>query len=473
MKKFMSESFLLRTMTAKKLYSAVRDLPIIDWHCHLDPREIAEDRTFGNLTELWLGGDHYKWRAMRACGIDEEYITGSANDYEKFEKWALTIENCIGNPLYHWTHLELRRVFGCDINLSSKTARQVWEHCGSVLEKGLRVSDVIKKFNVEMICTSDNPVDNLEEHKKIKQNGVIAALVKPTFRPSDLLGIEKPSWADYAGVLSEITQTQIHNYESLKEAVYKRIEFFDANGCNMSDHALDPPVYIGTDEKTLDEIVKKALSGEKLSPKESGGFKTEMLVDMGKKYNELGWSMQLHMGAARSVNSTMTALLGADKGYDCMAGSDYAEPLLRLLDRLEVAASLPRTVLFCLNPKDDDLLACITGCFQSGNSVRADCGSPPLKGKIQFGSGWWFNDHKSGMEKQMTALANNGVLALFAGMLTDSRSFLSYTRHEYFRRILCNLVGGWVENGEYPANFEKLEEIVKNISYYNAKEYFS
>jgi len=453
MKKFMGEDFLLQTTTAQRLYDAVRDLPIIDWHCHLDPREIAEDKTFGNLTELWLGGDHYKWRAMRACGVDEEFITGEADDYEKFEKWAETIENCIGNPLYHWTHLELKRVFDCEVSLSAKTAKQIWEHCNAILEKGLKVSEIIERFNVEMICTSDNPADTLEFH---------SGRVKPTFRPSDLMNIEKPSWADYITKLAEIAQKPVHDYESLKEAVFSRVDFFSAKGCNMADHALDPPVYISEDDRVLDEIIKKALNSENISFEEANAFKTEMLVELGKKYCELGWSMQLHMGAARGVNSTMTALLGADKGYDCMSGDDYAAALLRLLDRLEVTDSLPRTFLFNLNPKDNDLLTTIAGCFNGHEE----------KGKVQLGAGWWFNDHKDGMEKQLIALANNGVLGTFAGMLTDSRSFLSYTRHEYFRRILCNLVGNWVENGEYPADFEKLEEIVKNISYYNAKEYF-
>lgn len=456
MKNFMDADFLLETETSKRLYAAVENLPIIDWHCHLDPKDIALDRTFNNLTELWLGADHYKWRLMRACGVDEDYITGAKSDYKKFVKWAETIENCIGNPLYHWTHLELQRVFNCYTPLSGKTAKEVWEHCSAVLEKGLKVSEILEKFKVEMICTSDNPVDNLEYHRQAKYN------LKPTFRPSDLMNIEKPDWADYAGILAEITEVAVRDFETLKEAAYSRIEYFNANGCNMADHALDPPVYLGADEKRLDEIIKKAFCGENLTQDEIDIYKTEMLIALAKKYNELGWSLQLHMGAARSVNTAMTAFLGADKGYDCMSDEGYARVLLSILDRLEISDSLPRTILFCLNPKENDLLAAIAGSFQGD-----------YKGKIQSGPAWWFNDHRDGIELQMRALANNGVLANFAGMLTDSRSFLSYTRHEYFRRILCNLIGNRVENGEYPANFEKLEEIVKNISYYNAKEYFS
>jgi glucuronate isomerase len=461
MKEFMGADFLLQTPTAVRLYAAAEKLPVIDWHCHLDPREIAENRVFDNLTGLWLGGDHYKWRAMRAMGIDEEYITGGAEDYEKFEKWAYTIENCIGNPLYHWTHLELRRVFGCELPLSSKTAKAVWEHCGAVLKKGLGVHEILQKFNVEMICTSDNPADTLEHHKAIKQSG-LRAVVKPTFRPSDLLNIGSPSWVSYIDRLAILSGTDVQDYETLKEAAFNRIEYFNANGCNMADHALDPPVYICADEKKLNDIVGKALSGDLLTEGEVHAFRTEMQVDLSKKYSELGWSLQLHMGAARGVNSAMTALLGADKGYDCMAGGDYSGSLLRLLDRLEITGSLPRTFLFCLNPNDNDLLACIAGCFQGG-----------MKAKIQPGSAWWFNDHSDGMERQLNALAANGVLPLFAGMLTDSRSFLSYTRHEYFRRILCNLIGNRVENGEYPADFGKLEEIVGNISYHNARNYFN
>ncbi|MDR2558576.1 MAG: glucuronate isomerase [Oscillospiraceae bacterium] len=461
MKKFMDDSFLLQTKTAEQLYSAVKDLPIIDWHCHLDPREIAEDKQFESLTELWLAADHYKWRVMRAYGVEEEYITGGADDFEKFGKWAGVIENCIGNPLYHWTHLELRRVFGCDIPLSSKTAAKVWKHCSKVLEKGLKVSDVFKMFNVEMLCTSDNPADSLEFHELVKNSGLKTA-VKPTFRPTDLLSIENPGWTGYINTLSELTGVEISDYESLKEAVFCRADFFAAHGCTIADHALDPPVYHSEDDKILDIIIRKALDEEALTYEEICGFKTEMQVDLVKKYNELGWTMQLHMGTARGVNTTMTALLGTDCGYDCIAGSDYSTALLRFLDRLEVTASLPRTILFNLNPKDNDLIAAIAGSF-SGHEE---------KGKVQPGAAWWFNDHKDGMEAQLRALANNGILGTFAGMLTDSRSFLSYTRHEYFRRILCNLIGSWVENGEYPADFDKLEEIVKNICYYNAKEYF-
>ncbi|MCL2077022.1 MAG: glucuronate isomerase [Oscillospiraceae bacterium] len=461
MKKFMDENFLLQTPTAERLYATVKDLPIIDWHCHLDPREIAEAQKFSNLTELWLGGDHYKFRVMRACGVDEKYITGNAGDYEKFEKWAATIENCIGSPLYHWTHLELKRIFDCDINLSAKTAKQVWEHCSSILEKGMDVSQIIKKFNVEMICTSDNPLDSLEFHKKIKQSG-FGAKVKPTFRPSDLLNIESPNWGEYIAKLSETTGININDYQSLKEAAYNRVEFFHANGCNMADHALDPPVFGEMQEEMFDVLIKQAKAGEIISEKRVAAYKSKIQTDLAEKYKEKGWSMQLHIGAARNVNTAMVELVGTDKGYDCMSDDVYADSLLRLLDSIEKNSGLPRTILFCLNPRDNDLLACIAGSFQGGGQ----------KGKIQFGPGWWFNDHKDGMEKQMIALANNGVLSLFAGMLTDSRSFLSYTRHEYFRRILCNLIGNWVENGEYPADFDKLEEMVKNISYFNAKEYF-
>ncbi|MCL2638913.1 MAG: glucuronate isomerase [Oscillospiraceae bacterium] len=462
MKKFMGDDFLLQTKTAEKLYDAVKNLPIIDWHCHLDPCKIAEDKAFTSLTELWLAGDHYKWRVMRACGVEEEFITGGADDFEKFEKWAGVIENCIGNPLYHWTHLELQRVFDCDIPLSAKTAEKVWRHCNKVLDKGLKVSDILKKFKVELICTSDNPADSLENHRNIKDSDLKTA-VKPTFRPTDLLNIESPSWAEYISTLSELTAIDITDYESLKEAAFRRADIFATYGCTMADHALDPPVYQSEDDKILDITIKKALSEEALTYEEICGFKTEMQVDLAKKYSELGWTMQLHMGAARGVNTTMTALLGKDCGYDCISGGDYSGALLRFLDRLEVTASLPRTILFNLNPKDNDLLTTIAASF-NGHEEKA---------KVQLGAGWWFNDHRDGMKAQLKSFANNGVLSTFAGMLTDSRSFLSFTRHEYFRRILCNLIGKWVENGEYPADFEKLEEIVKDICYNNAKEYFT
>jgi glucuronate isomerase len=460
MKKFIGKNFLLETKTARKLFEAVKDLPIIDWHCRLNTQKIAENAAFDNLAELWLGSDQHKWRAMRACGIDEEYITGDADDYEKFERFAETLENCIGNPLYHHTHLELKRIFECETELSSKTVNQVWEHCSAVLEDGLRVSDIFEKFNVEMICTSDSPLSSLEDHNKIN-NGEHPATVKPTFCPNELLAIENPDWAVYIEQLSALTEVDITDYESLKEAVLSRIDFFAENGCSMSDHEIIPFVYISEDDKILDIIIRKALSRETLSFEESCAFKTEMLVDLGKKYAMLDWTMLLHLGAVRGVNTTMTALLGADKGFDCMSGEDYSASLLRFLDRLEVTASLPRIILFNLNPKDNDLVATITSCFQGG-----------IKGKIQIGPAWWFNSNKNGMERQLASLANKGVLPLFAGMVTGSRSFLSYTRHEYFRRVLCNFIGNLVENGEYPEDFGKLEEIVKNIAYYNAREYF-
>jgi glucuronate isomerase len=460
MKKFMSDDFLLTTKTAERLYDTVKNLPLLDWHCHLDPREIAENKAFANLAELWLHNDHYKWRLMRACGVEEEFITGGADDKEKFKKWAGVIENCIGNPLYHWTHLELQQVFDCDIPLSAKTADKIWKHCSKIFDKGLTVSDILSRFNVELICTSDNPADSLEYHREIKDGG-LGIIVKPTFRPTDLLNIESAGWAEYISTLSELTGIEISDYESLKEAVFRRADIFATYGCIMADHALDPPVYQSEDDKILDITIRKGLDGEALTAEEIYGFKTEMQVDLAKKYSELGWTMQFHMGAARGVNTTMTALVGTDSGYDCMSGGDYSSALLRFLDRLEVTASLPRTILFNLNPKDNDLLAAIAGCFNGSE-----------KGKVQLGAAWWFNDHKDGMEAQLRALANNGVLSTFAGMLTDSRSFLSFVRHEYFRRILCNLLGTWVENGEYPADFDKLEEIVKNVCYYNAREYF-
>jgi glucuronate isomerase len=456
MKKFMGEDFLLNTATAKRLYAAVKDLPVIDWHCRLSPQIIADDMPFGSLIESWFN-DQAKLRAMRTCGVDEEYITGAADDFEKFEKWAETLENCIGNPLYHYTHLKLKRVFGCDTVLSAKTAKEVWEHCNAVLEKGLKPSDIFKEFNVELICTSNDPLDTFEEHKQI--SGAIA--VKPTFCPNVLLSIESPDWASYIEKLSALTEVEISDYESLKEAVYSRIDFFNANGCNMADHEPTPFAYISEDDKILDIMIRKALSHEMLTREEICAFKTELLVDLGKKYSELDWTMLLHLGAERGVNTTMTALLGADIGYDCMSGEDYSASLLRFLDRLEVTASLPRIVLFNLNPKDNDLLTTIVNCFQGS-----------IKGRIQIGPAWWFNSHKDGMENQLASLATGSILPLFAGMVTGSRSFLSYTKHEYFRRVLCNFIGNLVENGEYPDDFEKLEEIVKNIAYYNAREYF-
>ena len=462
MKAFMDADFLLQSGTAKKLFDAVKELPIIDYHCHLEPREIAENKRFANITEIWLGGDHYKWRLMRANGVDERFITGDAPDYEKFEKWCETIEDCIGSPLYHWTHLELQRYFNYNKTLSRKTAKDAWEHCNAVLASDdFTVWGIFEKFNVESLCTTDDPADSLEYHKQIAKSG-IKTKVLPTLRPGKALAIADAGFAAYAAQLGALTGTTVDSYPSLWAALESRIDFFHENGCRLSDHALDPPVFAPCTDAEADAIVKKALRGEAICACEDAKFKTALMLSLGRKYAALGWTMQLHMCAFRNNNSRMFKALGADKGYDSIGDALVVEPISRYLDALATDDALPKTILYSLNPAADDLLATMIGNFQGGG----------VKGKMQHGSAWWFNDTKTGMIKQMTTLANLGMLARFIGMLTDSRSFLSYTRHEYFRRIAVNLLAEWVENGEFPNDEEKLIEIACGISYENAKEYF-
>lgn len=402
---FINENFMLKNETAKKLFGYVKDLPIIDYHCHIPQKLIAEDYQFSDAYELFLGGDHYKWRQMRSNGIDESYITGDADNFEKWLCFAKTMPRLIGNPLYHWTHLELKRYFDIDLILNEKNAKEIWDEVNKKLKTPeFSVKNIIRKSNVEVICTTDNPYDDLAYHKQLKG---FETKVLPTFRP------------DLAEIKSDITE---------------RMDYFAENGCKLSDHAVDD---------LSDELIEK-------------------LVFLGREYAKRGWTMQLHIGAMRNNNSKMFEKLGADTGFDSIADFEIAKGISKLLNTLDRENLLPRTILYCLNPKDNYVLGTMLGNFQ-GTEAR---------GKIQFGSGWWFCDNRDGMEEQMKALANLGCLGNFIGMLTDSRSFVSYTRHEYFRRIMCNLIGKWVEDGEYPADNEQLREIVEGISYKNAKEYF-
>lgn len=402
---FINESFMLKNETAKEIYEAVKDLPIIDYHCHISPKMIAENHKFKNAYELFLGGDHYKWRQMRTNGVEEEYITGERDDFEKWLKFAETMPYLIGNPIYHWTHLELKRYFGIEEELSPKTAKDIWDRVNSLLEKEeYRVLGLIKKSNVEVICTTDAPHDTLEYHKQLKDLDV---KVIPAFRP---------------------------DLDNLGDDITECMDYFHENGCRLSDHAID---------KMDDDIIEK-------------------LVFLGEEYAKRGWVWQLHIGALRNNNSRMFEKLGADTGFDSINDFQIAEGLSKILDSLDKKNMLPKTILYTLNPKDNYVLGTMLANFQGGG----------IKGKIQFGSGWWFNDQRDGMEGQMKALANLGMLSRFVGMLTDSRSFVSYTRHEYFRRILCNLLGKWVEEGEYPRDMETLKKIAQDICYYNAKNYF-
>lgn len=465
MKEFMDEDFLLETDTAKKLYHEIAAVtPILDYHCHINPQEIAEDRKFKNITQVWLGGDHYKWRFMRSCGIDERYITGDASDYEKFCKWAECLGKAIGNPLYHWSHLELQRYFGYFGHLNKKTAHEVWNLCNKKLqEDSMSVRNIIKQSNVKLLCTTDDPIDSLKWHKKIAEDESFDVKVLPAWRPDRAVNIEKEDYTDYIQKLASVTEMEINSFENLKIALQKRMEFFNENGCRVSDHGLEYVMYHSANKEEIEEIFTKKLSGKSLSKEEILKFKTECVLFLGRQYAKYNWVMQLHYGCKRDNNKFMYEKLGPDTGYDCINNYTPSSELAEFLNDLNSTDELPKTVIYSLNPIDNAAIGTILGCFQDSTAVA----------KIQQGSAWWFNDNRTGMEDQIISLANLGNLSGFIGMLTDSRSFLSYTRHEYFRRILCDLIGHWVENGEFPADMEILEEIVKNISYNNAEKYFN
>ena len=464
MKQFMDKDFLLSTDMAKTLYhDYAAQVPVLDYHCHINPQEIAENRKFENITQVWLGGDHYKWRQMRSNGVEEKYITGDASDREKFQKWAETMPKLIGNPLYHWSHLELKTYFGYEGYLNGDTAEEVWNLCNEKLQQdSMTVRNIIKQSNVTLICTTDDPIDSLEWHKKIAEDDSFDVQVLPAWRPDKAMNIEKPDFADYIGKLSAASGVKVTDLASLKEALKNRMAFFAANGCSVSDHGLEYVMYLPADDAEVDAIFKKALAGQTLTKEEQTKYKTAFMLFVAKEYNRLNWVMQLHYGCNRDNNAFMYNKLGADTGFDCI--NDYA-PSAQMADFLNALSGnneIPKTIIYSLNPNDNASIGTIIGCFQ-GQGVA---------GRIQQGSAWWFNDHKTGMTDQMISLANLGCLGNFIGMLTDSRSFLSYTRHEYFRRIMCQLIGGWVENGEYPADMKSLKEIVEGISYYNAVRYF-
>lgn len=463
MKNFMDENFLLTNETAVRLYHEyAKNMPIYDFHCHLSPKEIYENKRFKNITEIWLYGDHYKWRLMRANGIEEKYITGNADDYDKFMAYAKTIPMAIGNPVYHWTHLELQRYFGIYNLLNEETAKSIWERANEVINHDdFNVRNIIKKSNVKVIITTDDPTDSLEYHIKLKEQNEFDVKVLPAFRPDKGLGIEKEDFIPWLKKLEEVTGKEINNYDDFLQALEERIKFFHTVGCRISDHALDYVFYQKASKQETEKIFKKALMRQHLTKEEIDSFKTYTLIFLGKKYAELKWVMQLHIGAMRNNNTKMYKILGPDTGYDSISDFTIAYPLARLLDSLDVEDALPKTILYTLNPAANYVIATMIGNFQSGGII----------GKMQFGTAWWFNDNKDGMIEQMKALANSGLLSRFVGMVTDSRSFLSYARHEYFRRILCNLLGEWVENGEAPNDIELLGKIVQDISFNNAKEY--
>ena len=464
MKKFMDKDFLLTTDTAKKLYHEYAEvMPVLDYHCHIPPREIYEDRKFENITQVWLGADHYKWRQMRSNGVDERYITGDATDREKFQKWAETLEMAIGNPLYHWSHLELQRYFGYEGHLCGDTAEEVWNICNEKLQNGLSARKLIEMSNVTLVCTTDDPIDSLEWHQKMAADETLKTQVVPAWRPERAMNVSKPDYLEYLQKLGEVSGVEVTSFASLIEALKNRLDYFDQNNCSISDHSLDYVMYAPASMEEVETIFAKRLSGEMLSIPEKRKFETAFMVALGKECHKKNWVMQLHFAVKRDNNQSIYKKIGADAGIDCISNYTPADELADFLNALAENDELPKTILYSLNPADNAAIGTIMGCFQNSDAV----------GKIQQGSAWWFNDHKSGMIEQMTSLASLGLLGNFIGMLTDSRSFLSYTRHEYFRRILCELIGGWVENGEYPEDYKALEKIIKGISYNNAVRYFN
>ncbi len=449
-----NQDFYLSNQTAKKLYHEfAENLPIIDYHCHLVPKMIAEDYRFEDAYDLFLGGDHYKWRQMRTFGIDEEYITGDKDRYEKWVGFCRVMPYLIGNPIYHWTALELKRYFDIDEPLSEKNAKEVWDKCNEYLKRpDFSAQNLIKKSNVEVICTTDDPADDLRYHIQLREQG-FSTKVLPTFRPDKLVNIEKGEFLPY------LEANGIDSYEKACSWMVERIAFFNENGCRLSDHALEYVPFAVGDAKA---VFDKKIAGKELTAEEIDIYKTAMLRVCAVEYTKLGWAMQLHIGALRNNNTRMFNKLGADTGFDSINDLCIAEKLSAFMNYLDTDNVLPKTILYTLNPKDNYVLGTMLGNFQRG----------PVVSKIQFGSGWWFNDNASGMEAQMDALANLGNLGKFVGMLTDSRSFVSYPRHEYFRRILCNMVGTWVEKGLYPNDYDALKNIIEGICYYNAKNYF-
>lgn len=463
---FITEDFLLQTKTAKRLYHEyAAPMPIYDYHCHLPAEQIAGDKCFANLTQVWLYGDHYKWRAMRANGIDERFCTGNASDYEKFEKWAQTVPYCLRNPLYHWAHLELTRIFGiADRLLGPDTAKQIYESCSEMLQTpDFSVRNIMRKMNVKLVCTTEDPLDNLEHHKKIREDG-FEIKVHTAWRPDKAIAVEDIEslncWIDK---LAEITDIEIRDYTSYLDAVKKRHDYFHDNGCRLSDHGLNYPYAEEYTEAQIKSIFDKLRSGKRVDFSEQAKFKSAMMVEFALMNHEKGWVQQLHFGALRNTNSRMTKIIGPDTGFDSIGDWPMAQNLAKFMDRLDVQGKLTKTVLYNLNPRDNEVIATMIGDFQDGS----------MPGKMQYGSGWWFLDQIDGMTKQMNALSNMGLLSRFIGMTTDSRSFLSYPRHEYFRRILCNILGGEVENGLLPNDLNLIGQMVEDICYNNAQRYFA
>lgn len=461
---YVHDNFLLQNEYAQKLYhNYAAEQPIIDYHNHLSPKEIAEDRQYNNITQLWLAGDHYKWRAMRTLGIEEKYITGNASDKEKFIAWAQTVPHTLRNPLYHWTHLELKRYFGIDELLNEESAERIYEEVNKQLQKPENsCRGLLEKMNVKSLCTTEDPTDTLQHHQELGKSD-FSIKVSTAFRPDNILKIEGADYNDYLNRLAEVAKMEINLYQDLKKAIRKRIEYFDSNGCKLCDHGLKHIPFEKFTEEDVSEIFKKKRRGEDISELEGEKFKTSLLWFLGENYHEFGWVQQFHLGALRNNNKRMLQKLGPDTGWDSIGDYKQAEKLTAFLDKLDRKNKLTKTILYNLNPSENEVFATMIGNFNDGS----------LKGKVQWGSGWWFMDQKEGMERQMNTLSNMGLISCFIGMLTDSRSFLSFTRHEYFRRVLCNLFGSEIESGELPNDLELIGNTISNICYHNAKEYFN
>lgn len=465
MNKFMDKDFLLDTDMAKKLFHEyAEDMPICDYHCHLSPKEIYENQPPENISQLWLSGDHYKWRAMRSCGVEEKYCTGDATPREKFEKFAYTLQYCIGNPLYHWAHIELHRYFGIDTPLNAKTADEIYDRANKAIAEGdFRPQSLIMRSNVKVVCTTDDPVDDLKYHKLLKDVDGFDCKVLPSFRPDKALNAHLDGFADYIKILGDAAGVEIKSYKDVIKALLARADYFNEVGCKVSDQAFDYPPYSPADDSEIEAVFQKAMNGEKITMQECDKYRTPVLLALGKKYKQLGWAMEIHIGAMRNNNTLMFEKLGADTGFDSVGDCEVAAPLSRFLDALNKEDNLPKTILFNLNDKDNTVLGTMLGNFQSADA----------ESKIQFGPAWWFLDTMDGMINQMKTLGNLGVLGKFVGMETDSRSFTSYGRHEYFRRIMCSLIGRWVEDGWYACDMDILKEIVCGICYNNAIKYFN
>lgn len=466
MKTFMDADFLLKTETAKHLYHRhAAPMPIIDYHCHLSPRMIAEDYRFRSITELWLGGDHYKWRAMRANGVDEHYITGDADDWEKFEKWAATLPYTFRNPLYHWTHLELRTAFGINEVLNPESARRIYDACNARLaEADMTARGLMRRYGVETVCTTDDPTDSLEYHRSIRESG-FEVKVLPTWRPDKAM---KPAdgkvYRAYVARLGEAAGMEIRTYEHLLEALRKRHDFFASQGCKVADHGIDTFPWADCTPEAAAALFGKVMGGNELTAGEVEQLQTALLLELARMNHEKGWVQQFHYGPIRDICRRMYRRLGPDTGFDTIGDGKVAEKMGRFLNALDEEGKLAKTILYNINPADNHVVAAMAATFQDGS----------VPGKVQFGSGWWFNDQIDGMEAQMNVLSMQGLLSRFVGMLTDSRSFLSYPRHEYFRRILCNLIGQDVEEGLIPeSEMPRIEAMIEDICYYNAKRYFN